>query len=85
MSLWKFPPQHNPWYKMTGLQVEYTITVFTSIGSGCPHFFLFHFNFLLFRAQKKEPISRFLFSAPADFFINLILFFAAKLLYLSEA
>ena len=20
MSLWKFPPQHNPWYKMTGLQ-----------------------------------------------------------------
>ena len=21
MSLWKFPPQHNPWYKMTGLQV----------------------------------------------------------------
>ena len=23
MSLWKFPPQHNPWYKMTGLQVTY--------------------------------------------------------------
>ena len=22
MSLWKFPPQHNPWYKMTGLQVK---------------------------------------------------------------
>ena len=22
MSLWKFLPQHNPWYKMTGLQDE---------------------------------------------------------------
>ena len=22
MSLWKFLPQHNPWYKMTGLQVK---------------------------------------------------------------
>ena len=22
MSLWKYLSQHNPWYKMTGLQVE---------------------------------------------------------------
>jgi len=33
---------------------------------------------------KKEPISRFLFSVPADFFTNSIFLFAAKLRYLSE-
>ena len=34
---------------------------------------------------KKEPISRFLFSAPADFFTNSIFLFVAKLRYLREA
>ena len=36
------------------------------------------------RKLKKEPISRFLFSTPADFFTNSIFLFAAKLRYLSE-
>ena len=22
MNLWEYPPRHNPWYKMTGLQVD---------------------------------------------------------------
>ena len=34
---------------------------------------------------KKEPISRFLFSALADFFTNSIFLFVAKLRYLKEA
>ena len=36
------------------------------------------------RKLKKEPISRFLFSTPADFFTNSIFLLAAKLRYLSE-
>lgn len=66
--------------------LEYTITVFATVCPGCSHFFLFDLNFLLIRAiTKKEPISRFLFSALADFFTNSIFLFVAKLRYLSEA